>query len=254
MKLSHAITSSIGIVATALLLAGCSGGDSAAETSKAVMYTSNNETTVGVVTSAAAASDPSLKVEAVTGSSGPLLQRIKSEASAPAADVFYSAPATTFADFSEFAEPYRSPEADAIPADLLDAEDRWVPTNTHVVALMANTDQIDGGKAPTSWKDLTDPKWKGKVIVADPSQSSTALTALYGASKVLGENDFTKLVENLEVTENSSNVYPAVAQGEYAVAIAYESNIYPYVAGEQAGIEMVYPRTAPSLSTIRHLL
>ncbi|WP_344683953.1 extracellular solute-binding protein, partial [Actinocorallia glomerata] len=72
-------------------------------------------------------------------------------------------------------------------------------------------------------------------------QSTTALTALYGAYKVLGEDTFLDLAENLDVTENSGNIYPAVAQGEYAVSIGYESNIYPYVAGGQAGVEMVYP-------------
>lgn len=234
----------IGALATAaaFLLAGCSGGDSGGgESLSAVMYSSNNETTLGVVNDAASNRDPSLKVDVVTGSSGPLLQRIESEASSPVADVFYGAPAATLEEYADFVEPYRSPEADAIPDELIDPEDRWVATNVHVVAFMVNVDQIDGGEAPTSWRDLTAPEWSGKIIVADPSQSTTALTALYGAFKVLGEQDFAKLAANLEVTENSGNVYPAVAQGEYAVSIGYESNIYPYIAGGQAGVEMVYP-------------
>ena len=229
--------------AAALALTGCSsgggaGGDAA---SKAVMYSSNNETTVGVVTDAAAALSPSLKVDTVTGSTGPLLQRIESEKSAPAADVFYSASASTFAEFADDVEPYRAKEIDEVPSDLVDAENRWTPMNTHVVALMVNTDQIASGTAPQTWAELAKPGWKGKIIVADPAQSTTAFTALYGAYKVLGEQDFSKLAANLEVTENSSNVYPAVAQGEYAVSIGYEANIYPYIAGEQAGVEMVYP-------------
>ncbi|GAT74804.1 extracellular solute-binding protein [Microbacterium hydrocarbonoxydans] len=237
--------------ATALLLAGCASGDAGdaggsgggGETGplSAVMYSSNNETVIGVVTDAASAHDPALKVDAVAGSSGPLLQRIESEAAEPAADVFYSAPAAVLEPYADFIEPYRSPEADAIPEELVDPEERWTATNTHVVALMVNTDQIEGGEPPTTWQELTEPEWKGKIISADPAQSSTALTALYGAYKVLGEEDFAKLAANLEITESSSNVYPAVAQGEYAVSIGYESNIYPYVAGGQAGIEMVYP-------------
>lgn len=241
----------IGAITTAavLALAGCTSGDSGGGADEgnndrplsAVMYSSNNETVIGVVTDAAASLDPALDVDVVTGSSGPLLQRIEAEAAAPAADVFYSAPAATLEPLTDLIEPYRSPEADAIAEDLLDPEDRWTPTNIHVVAFMVNTDQIDGGEAPTTWEELTDPAWKGKIISADPVQSTTALTALYGAYKVLGEEDFAKLVANLEITESSSNVYPAVAQGEFAVSIGYESNIYPYVAGGQAGIEMVYP-------------
>lgn len=240
MKISSFAKAGALATAAALLFTGCSGGGGEGGAS-AVMYTSNNETTVGVVVDAAAAQDPSLKVDAVTGSSGPLLQRIETEAGSPAADVFYSAPADTLAEFTDVIAPYESPEAAAIPEELRDPENRWTPTNTHVVAFMANTDQIDGGSAPTTWEELTDPAWAGKVVIADPEQSSTAFTALYGAYKVLGEDGFADLAENLTVTENSSNVYPAVAQGEYAVSIGYESNIYPYIAGEQAGIEMVYP-------------
>lgn len=243
MRITRTIKIGALATATAFLLAGCSGGGGGegGDALTAVMYSSNNETTIGVVTDAASDRDPSLKVDAVTGSTGPLLQRIESEASKPAADVFYSAPAATLEEYAEFIEPYESPEAEAIPEDLIDAEHRWTATNVHVVAFMANTDQLDGGTAPKSWEDLTDASLKGKIIVADPSQSSTALTALYGAYKVLGEEGFTKLAANMEVTENSGNVYPAVAQGEYAVSVGYEANIYPYIAGGQAGIEMIYP-------------
>lgn len=238
------------LTAAALLLTGCSnggnseGGEEGGSNSgpqTAVMYTSNNETTVGVVTDAGASLDPALRIDVVTGSSGPLLQRIQSESSSPVADVFYSAPSSTLEAYADIIEAYESPEASALPAELLDPENRWVRTNTHVVAFMANTDQIDDGTAPSSWKELLDPKWAGKIIIADPTASSTAFTALYGAYKLLGEADFEKLAANLEVTENSGNVYPAVAQGEYAVAIGYESNIYPYIAGGQPGVEMPYP-------------
>lgn len=228
--------------ASALFLTACSGGGGdTGEAGVVAMYTSNNETTVGVIVDAANDRETPLKVEAVSGSSGPLLQRIRAEADNPAADIFYSAPAAALAEYEEFIEPYRSPEADDLPEELLDPEDRWVPTNTHVVALMVNTQQIDDGVAPRTWKELSAPSWQGKIIVADPTQSTTALTALYGAYKVLSEDDFAQLVSNLEVTENSSNVYPAVAQGEFAVSIAYESNIYPYIAGGQEGVEMIYP-------------
>lgn len=233
--------------ALALILTGCAGGaDSAGDSGdsggdagaagSAVLYTSTNETTNDVLVNAARDLDPSLKIDVVTGSSGPLHERIKTEAAT--ADAFWGGNGANYVDV---AEPFRAAEADKIIEAAQDPENRWTPTNQHVVALMVNVDQLDSGKAPTSWEDLTGPAYAGKIIVADPTASTTALTALYGAYKVLGEADFAKLAANLQVTESSSNVYPAVAQGEYAVAIAYESNIYPYIAGGQPGIEMIYP-------------
>lgn len=248
MKFSRFAQAGASVAAAALLLTGCSAGASGGGAeSSAVMYSSANETTLGVVTEATGALSPALKVDVVTGSSGPLLERIKSESAKSAADVFYGAPKSTLEKYADFVEPYRSPEAAAIPAELVDSKNRWVATNTHVVAFMVNTNQLDGGAAPRTWADLAKPGLAGKVVVADPEQSTTALAALYGAYKVLGKDGFAKLAKNLKVTESSGNVYPAVAQGEYAVSIGYESNIYPYIAGEQAGIEMVYPEDGTSI-------
>lgn len=230
---------SAGLLAIGVLVSSCSGGDR--DENSAVMYSSLNETAGGVIIDAAARQEPALQVDVITGSSGPLLQRIEAESDQPAADVFVSAPEDTLAGYADNIEPYRSPEADAIPEELIDPEGRWTATNIHVVAFMANTIQIENGEAPQTWQELTDSKWREKIIVADPAQSTTALTALYGAYKVLGAEGFAKLAENLVVSENSGNVYPAVAQGEYAISIGYESNIYPYVAGGQPGVEMVYP-------------
>lgn len=55
------------------------------------------------------------------------------------------------------------------------------------------------------------------------------------------EEDFAKLAENLVTNESSSVLFPAIAQGEYAVALGYKASIVPFIKGEQPGIEMVYP-------------
>lgn len=247
--MKHRTLAKIGTVATvaALALTGCSGsGDGGDESGSdsgathAVMYTANNETQTDIISNAAAALDPSLKVDIVSGSTGPILQRVQAEDGVNSADIFFSASREALSEYVDLFEPYESPEASALPEELIDPEHRWTATNVHVVGLMVNTDQLDG-EAPASWKDLTDPSYKGKIVTADPTQSSTSMAALYGAYKVLGEADFGKLLDNVEITENSGNVYPAVAQGEYAVTLGYESNIYPYIAGGQAGVELVYP-------------
>lgn len=243
MKIRNLTKIGAASAALALLLTGCSGGGDddgggggSASSSTAVLYSSGTEEAHENLANAARALDPSVRVDVVTGSSGPLFERIKAESAT--ADVFWAGGGEQWV---EVAEPYRTTEADAILEEAQDPEDRWTSTNQHVVAFMANVDQIDDGTAPTTWKELTDPKWAGKIIVADPSASTTALTALYGAYKVLGEDDFKKLAANLEVTDTTTNMYPAVAQGEYAVALAYEFNIYPYIEGGQPGIEMIYP-------------
>ncbi|WP_291278369.1 extracellular solute-binding protein [Galactobacter sp.] len=231
------------LAASAFALSACSGGSDPEKT--VVMYSSANETTVGILQDSARDND--LKLDLVTGSSGPLLERIKSESKKPKADIFFGAPVENLAPYEEYATPVESSETEAIDPEVLEQQEGWIPINGHVVAFMVNTTRLDVD-APTSWEDLLDPKLKGKIIVASPEDSSTALVGLYAAYKTLGEDDFKKLVDNLEVSDNSGNIYPAVSQGEYQVSIGYEANIYPYVANKQPGIEMNYPTDGTAIA------
>jgi iron(III) transport system substrate-binding protein len=105
---------------------------------------------------------------------------------------------------------------------------------------MLNTKRLEG-PAPQTWADLTDPRFKGKIIIADPGNSSTAFTALTGIEQVLGTDGLKKLAANTTVSSAASNVVRSVGQGEYAVGITFESTAYPYVAGGQKEIKIMYP-------------
>lgn len=247
MKSKALLRAGVVVAAATLLLSGCSGssdnnssGESGGNT-RAVMYSANNENTNTIVIDAAADLDPSLKVDMVTGGSIPLLERIKSEERAKSADVYYSNTPHGLEGFKDLFAPYDSPEAAALPKEMIQPDHLWTVTNQHVVAVMVNKDQVGAAGVPKSWKDLTNPAFKGKITSPDPTSSTTGYTALYGAYKVLGEEDFKKLAQNIVVQSSSGNTYPAVAQGEYAVGLGYESNIYPFIAGGQAGVEMFYP-------------
>ena len=152
-----------------------------------VIYTTLNAQSVQTATDVAKKVLPNLKVNAVTGGSIPLLKRMESEAA-------------------------------AFPAALHDPQNLWVSANTRVVVAMLNTKRLDGA-APRTWADLADPKYKGKIIIADPGDSSTAFTALWGMEQVLGAEGLKKFAANTTVSSAASNVVRAVGQGEYAVGI-----------------------------------
>ena len=206
-----------------------------------VIYTSNNQQAVQAVTDTAATLLPKAKISAITGGSGQLLRRIEAEAGKPQADVFWSSSPNTLGAFKPLYEPYKSPQAAAIPAELVEPGNLWTAANIHVVTMMVNTSQFGGVPKPKTWADLLDPRWKGKIIIADPANSSTALTILWGFSKLLGADALKKLAGQLTVTSAAPTVLRAVAQGEYAIGLTFESNAYAYVAGGQKEIELVYP-------------
>ncbi len=207
----------------------------------AVVYTSNNQQAVQAITDVARRRLPNVRFNFVTGGSAVLLRRMESEAARPQADIFWSSSANTLGAFKPLFEPYRSPEAAAIPAALAERESLWTASNVHVVVLMVNRNRLGADPEPKTWRDLLDPRWKGKLIIADPANSSTAYTILWGVRQMLGADALRRLGANLTVNPAAATVLRATAQGEYTVGLTFESNAYAYPAGGQREIRLVYP-------------
>lgn len=206
-----------------------------------VVYTSNNAQAVDAIQGVAREKLPSLRISTITGGSGQLLRRIEAEAAKPQADIFWSSSANTLGAFKQLFEPYASPQAAAIPASLRQPENLWTAANVHLVVAMVNKNQLGGRPAPKAWADLLNPAFKGKIIIADPANSSTAYTILWGIDKLLGPDALKTLAGNLVVSSAASAVLRSVGQGEYAIGLTFESNAYAYVAGGQREISLVYP-------------
>ena len=229
----------LALVGAGCIVAGTVSGQQ--PSGNVVIYTSNNAEAVQTVTDVARKLLPQVKIGTVTGGSATLLKRIEAEAAAPQADVFWSSSPNTLGAFKAHFAPYESPDGKAVPADLQEPGHLWTACNIHVVVLMVNRNQLGGLPEPKTWKELLDPRWKGKIIIADPAASSTAYTVLWGAGKLLGPDGLKTLARNVVVSRNASAVLKAVAQGEYTVGLTFESNAYAYVAGGQKEIKLVYP-------------
>jgi iron(III) transport system substrate-binding protein len=206
-----------------------------------VIYTSNNQQSVQAVTDTARKSLPNLRINFITGGSGQLLRRMEAEAAKPQADLFWSSSAGTLGAFKPLYEPYKSAQNSGIPAGLVEPGNLWTATNLHVVTAMVNRNQLGGRATPKTWTDLFDSAYKGKIIIADPANSSTAYTILWGVRQMHGLDGLKRLAANTTVTSAAATVLRSVGQGEYAVGLTFESNAYAYVAGGQREISLVYP-------------
>lgn len=107
----------------------------------------------------------------------------------------------TLADFSENAFP-----ADA-PAQVTSA--------AYIRALGYNTDNVAPEDVPTSWCDLADPKYKGRMVMQNPAVSSSPMFQDYILSQECPD-----LLEGLVANEVAFNDSPtaigqAVAAGQY---------------------------------------
>ncbi|MFN4170445.1 MAG: extracellular solute-binding protein [Pseudorhodobacter sp.] len=205
-----------------------------------VLYTSNPVPAYEAV-QAAVKAEAGLNLGVITGGSGVLLRRIEAESSAPQGDVFWSSSVNTLGAFEQLFEAYASPALAAMPEDLRYPGDLFIPANVHVVTMLVNSDLLEGRDVPSSWAELADPAWNGKIIIADPANSSTGYTIIWGLSKLLDEATYKGIVANMVVSGSSSAVPKGVAMGEYSVGLTFETNSYAYVDGGQEELKLVYP-------------
>src|SRR5262249_2251432 len=65
------------------------------------------------------------------------------------------------------------------PADHRDPDGMFASFRVSLSAVAYNTNLVKREEAPTSFADLLDPKWTGKIVKAHPGYSGTILTATF---------------------------------------------------------------------------
>jgi iron(III) transport system substrate-binding protein len=130
---------------------------------------------------------PDVDVQWVDMGSQDVLDRLRSEAANPQADLWFGAPAETFdrAVKENLLQPYRPTWANAVPAEAKGANDLWYGTYLTPEVIAYNTQAVSAADAPKDWDDVLDPKWKGKLIIRDPLPSGS-MRAIFGAMILRG--------------------------------------------------------------------
>jgi iron(III) transport system substrate-binding protein len=175
-----------------------------------------------------------------------LANRLLAEKSRPQADVFWSnEPVRTLVLKSRgVLAPYRSPNADGIPAVLIDPEHFWTGFSARIRVIAYNTKLVKADEAPRSVFDLAEPRWKGQVAMADPRFGSTsfhvaALYALAGDQKM--DDFFRRLKANgVRIVDGNSAVRDLVARGDVKVGLTDTDDVNVAIEGGQP-IGMVLP-------------
>ena len=175
-----------------------------------------------------------------------LANRLLAEKNNPQADVFWSnEPVRTLVLKKRgVLAAYNSPNADGIPSVFKDPENYWTGFSARSRVIVYNTNLIKPEEAPKSVLDLTDPKWKGQVAIADPRFGSTsfhvaALYAQLGDEKA--DDFFRKLKANdVNIVAGNSVVRDMVARGETKVGITDTDDVNVALEDKQP-VAMVFP-------------
>ena len=225
-----------------------------AEDEVLVIYSARNERLNNIVIPAFEAAT-GIKVEMITGSSGEVLQRVKSEVETGngTGHINWAADETMLAANRDLFEVYVSSENDALYPQFQNdgtncfnnayAEPNVMIVNTEVLAKL--------GIEVNSYADLLQPELKGKIISADPANSSSAFQCLIGMLYGMGNGDplskeawdfidaFLKIKGDV-AANSSSQVYNGVANGEYAVGLSYEDPCVELQAKGEKPVKVIY--------------
>ncbi|MDJ0821755.1 MAG: extracellular solute-binding protein [Paracoccaceae bacterium] len=212
------------------------------------VYSSNNTASIDAVVSALADIAPDKDVDFVSGGTGALMQRIAAESENPQSDIFWSAGFATLGAYKDNFQSYSSEVTEKLPESMVGPDALWTGTNTHVMVLMINERQLRGMEAPTTWSDIFDHKWKGKLVMGDPEKSSSTYAQVYGLYQTFGQEGLNKLAAVATNTNSTGDVYKGVAAGEFPVGITMEYAAHAYVDGGQKEIKLVYPTEGTFLS------
>jgi iron(III) transport system substrate-binding protein len=206
-----------------------------------VLYSSNTVDAINAVTEDFQKKYPDIKITAVRGSTGAMMQRIKAEAGAPKADIFWSGGFSLLRLYGEYFLPYQSTEYAKLAPGYRDAGNLWAGTNAHVMVIMVNKRALKGDPMPKTWSDLAHPRWKDRLVVSDPEKTSSSLATLWGIEQSLGKEPLKGIAKNATITSTASQVFDGVAKGEFAVGMTMEYAAQEYVAGGNKDVEVVYP-------------
>ena len=112
-------------------------------------------------------------------------------------------------------------------------DDTWTADRLNVIAPCWNTDLVSHGEAPTSWQDLADPRWKGRIAIeqADTNWFQTLHGYLVeqGMTEQQADDFFRSIVANGAVVKGHTEMQTFVAAGQYAVG----ADCYTYVTESQ---------------------
>ena len=171
-----------------------------------------------------------VKVQLVSvGDAGQVLNRAILEKSRPKADIILGVDNNLLARAIDegILVPYRPRGLLAIPEELVfDRSHRIIPFDHGYFAIVYDSKKIDD--PPRNLEDLTDPRFRKKLILEDPRTSSPGLGFLLWTIAVYGErytDYWARLMSNvLTITEGWDSAYGLFTSGEAPMVLSYTTS------------------------------
>ena len=238
-------------LALALAAAAASAEDARVEAARkegvVVWYTSLALTSSEKVGKLFEVAYPGIKVDVNRTGSQRVLQRVMQETQAGIkhADVLHTSDAGHFVFLTnkKLLAKYTPAGIQNFPAGFKDSEGYYYGLRATVNVIAYNSKIVPAAEAPRTWRDLLDPKWRGKLVTAHPGYSGVIATHVLALVHLYGWDYWKQLAQN-KVMLVQSAVDPSgiVASGERPIAV--DGGDYTFYQARKKGnpIEIVFPK------------
>jgi len=204
-----------------------------AQKTKLTVYTALENDQLGPFKAAIEAAVSDVEIVWVRDSTGVITARFLAEKDNPRADMVIGQAATALLLFEKMGllETYKPQGTDALKEVFRDTKEpyTWTGMDAYLGVICYNT--IEAGKAgvapPKAWKDLLDPKYKGKLVMPHPASSGTGYLMVGAWLQMMGDAEGWKFMdalhENMAVYTHSGSA-PCVqaARGERVAGVALD--------------------------------
>ena len=221
--------------------------EAARKEGKVVWYTSLALSSSEKVAKLFEAAYPGITVEVHRTGSQRILQRVMQElqANLKLVDVIHTSDAGHFVLLKEkkLLMKYTPAGVDAFPAGFRDRDGYYYGLRATVNVIAYNPKIVPAAEAPQTWRDLLDPKWKGKLVTAHPGYSGVIATHVLALVHLYGWDYFKQLAQNrLMLVQSAVDPAGVVASGERPVAV--NGGDYTFYQTKKKGnpVEIVYPK------------
>jgi len=192
-----------------------------------------------------------IKIRWVRDSTGIITARLLAEKENPQADAILGVAATSLLVLKEqqMLQPYSPKGIEALSEQFVDRDDTpsWVGMDAWVASVCYNRIEAEkhGLPMPDSWKDLTDPVYRGHVVMPNPNSSGTGYLDVTSWLQTFGEDQGWAFMDDLHqnidrYTHSGSKPCKMAAAGETPIGISFAYRGAKLI-GQGAPIDLAFP-------------
>jgi iron(III) transport system substrate-binding protein len=137
--------------------------------------------------------------------------------------------------------PFKPVDFDKVPAEVKDPAGNYIAQRLNVMAMYVRDDKLPLADRPKTWTDLVNPKYKGKMVMADPAFSSLLVTIVGMLAKDHGWSYFEKLRANdIMLVQSNQQVADMIKRGERVIAVGADGGYIGDSKKEGMPVSIIY--------------